>query len=78
MNQEGVVRQVVAELKRVREEKHISQRELANLTNLSQAGIAHMELGNTTPTLLFLLSVADALEVRLHEVIERASTNIVE
>ena len=68
----------MAELKRVREEKHISQRELANLTNLSQAGIAHMELGNTTPTLLFLLSVADALEVRLHEVIERASTNIVE
>lgn len=73
MNQEAIVHIVVAELKRVREAKSVSQRELAKLTGLSQAGIAHMELGDTTPSLLFLLTVAKALEVKLHEIIERAT-----
>ncbi|MEJ6579763.1 MAG: helix-turn-helix transcriptional regulator [Akkermansiaceae bacterium] len=69
MNQEAVVNAVVTEIRKIREEKGFSQRFLAERTGLSQAGIAHMELGDTTPTLLFLLTVADALEVELHGIV---------
>lgn len=72
MDKEAIVGLVVAKLKRIREEKGITQRCLAEATPLSQAGIAHMELGDTTPTLYFLLTVAEALEVNLAEILSEA------
>lgn len=72
MNHETIVTQVVTELKNIRVNQGVSQRELASRTALSQAGIAHMELGNTTPTLLFLLSVCEALDVDLKDLLETA------
>ena len=48
------------------------------MTGLSQAGIAHMELGDTTPTLLFLLTVAGALDAKLHDILEEAMRSVEE
>ena len=67
---EEVVNQVVAELKRVRLEKGLSQRKLAKMTGLSDGGIRHMEDGDVTPTLFFLLTIAEALEVRIGSILE--------
>lgn len=63
--QEAQVSQVVEKLARLRNEKGLSQRELAARTGLSHSGISEMESGINSPTLHFLLLIAAALEVDL-------------
>lgn len=70
MDADHIVAFVVAELLRVREEKGLSIRDLAEKTGLSRAGIGHMENGKTSPTLRFLLIVAEVLEVELTSIIQ--------
>ena len=65
MNSEGVVDQVVEELKRIRGERGLSLRELAEQTGLSHSGIGHIEQKSNTPTLLSLLLISEALEFDL-------------
>lgn len=81
MKSESIVETLVAELKRIRLEKEISQRELARMTGLSRGGIRHMEDGDATPTLLTILRIGDALEVGIDEILrsvkgDSQSTNI--
>ena len=69
MEESQVVARVVEKLRALREEQGISQAELSRRTGLSRSGIRHMEDGDVTPTLLFLLRVANELEVDLDDLI---------
>ena len=57
-----IVRRVVAKLRGRREDLEISQAELSRRTGLSRSGIRHMEDGDVTPTLQFLLRIAGELD----------------
>lgn len=69
MTEKEVVRAVVAKLRAERESQGISQAELSRKTGLSRSGIRHMEAGEVSPTLEFLLRVARVLEVKLSKLL---------
>ncbi|HIG0361873.1 TPA: helix-turn-helix domain-containing protein [Clostridium sporogenes] len=50
-------------LKKIREEKKLSQTALASLAEISQNYISEIESGNKTPTLDMLEKIADAMEI---------------
>ena len=64
---------VVAELKRLRLEKGISQNTLAAKAGVSRAAIQHIEKEIRNPTLILLHAVASALDVSLVGVLRRAA-----
>lgn len=57
-----------------REEKGISRYRIAKETGLSPSGIRHMENGEVTPTLYFLLRYASYLEIDLGRVISEMTS----
>ena len=69
MSETEVVERVVARLRESRIEKGISQAELSRISGLSRSGIRHMEDGEVSPTLHFLLVVAGAIGVDLPRVL---------
>ena len=62
---EEQVSSLIQRIKSIREEEGVSQRQLAKLTGLSHSAISEMESGKTSPTLHFLLVIAEALEIEL-------------
>src|SRR3990167_1340543 len=50
---------------RLREDKNLSQRDLARITGLKQPQIARIESGNYLPTLETLWKLADALKAKV-------------
>lgn len=65
MDESQIVADVVESLRKAREEKGISRYRIAKDTGLSPSGIRHMENGDVTPTLFFLLRFASYLEIDL-------------
>ncbi len=63
------VAKIVESLRKAREEKGISRYRIAKETGLSPSGIRHMENGEVTPTLYFLLRISAFLEIDLAECI---------
>ena len=55
--------QVVYNLKKIREEKNISQLELAHRAGISQNMVTYIETGKRSPTLQTLIKLCVALEV---------------
>ena len=53
--------QIVRALIKIRAEKHISQKQLAELTGINQADISRIENGNANPSLRTLQRLADGL-----------------
>jgi len=66
-------RDVVAELKRLRLEKGVSQNTLAAKAGVSRAAIQHIEKEIRNPTLILLHAVAGALDVSLGAVLLRVA-----
>ena len=60
------VTEIIDELKRARKEKGLSQRELAELSGVSQPVIARMERGVTSPQLDTVLKVLAPLGKTLY------------
>ena len=52
-------------LKKIREEKNLSQAELAKKANVSQSMIAYIERGTKSPTINLASIIAEALGVKL-------------
>lgn len=73
MDENEVVGKVVERLRSIREEKGVSRYRLSKETGLSTSGIRHMEQGDVTPTLYFLLRIASFLEVDLASILTEAS-----
>ena len=66
-------RDVVAELKRLRLERGISQNALAAKAGVSRAAIQHIEKEIRNPTLILLHALASALDVSLGTVLLRVA-----
>ncbi len=66
------VARVVERLRAIREERGVSRYRLSKETGLSTSGLRHMETGQVSPTLYFLLLIARCLEVDLAEILEDA------
>jgi len=58
------LRYVIDKIKSVRIQKGVSQMELSLRSNLSQSFIANIEKGKKQPSVLTLIRIADALEVK--------------
>lgn len=67
-----IVAKIVESLRKAREEKGISRYRIAKETGLSPSGIRHMENGEVTPTLYFLLRISVFLEIDLADCITKA------
>ncbi|MDY5099736.1 helix-turn-helix transcriptional regulator [Clostridium sp.] len=57
-------------LRRIREEKRLSRRELSELSGISQSYIVKIEEGTKNPTLEVLISLANALNVKVEYLTE--------
>jgi transcriptional regulator with XRE-family HTH domain len=55
---------IIEEMKSIRIKKGISQMELSLRSNLSQSFITNIEKGKKQPSVLTLIRIADALEVK--------------
>jgi transcriptional regulator with XRE-family HTH domain len=70
-----LVADVVRKLQSIREEKGISRYRLSQDTGLSPSGLRHMETGKVSPTLHYLIVIADALEISLADLLSEVLTN---
>ena len=64
MNAREQLRYVIERIKSIRAQKGISQMELSLRSNLSHGFIGNIERGVKQPTVLTLIKIADALEVK--------------
>lgn len=71
-----MLQNVIHLLKELRKEKGLSHETLAQKSQITRAAISHIENGNRKPSLLVCLKIADALEVSLAEIIERAEKKV--
>ena len=58
-------------IKEARESKGYSQNELARMSRIARANIGHWERGETFPSIINLIPVADALGITLDELVGR-------
>lgn len=70
------VADLVEEIKDIREELGITQRELADKTGLKQSAIARMESGGAIPRLDTVLRVAFALGLKLKLIKDEESASV--
>lgn len=57
--------ELISQLIRARQEKHLTQKELAEKVGTKQASIARLESGNYNPTFNFLQKIATALDKKI-------------
>lgn len=57
-------------IKRIREEKGLSQVDLANLCDFERGNMTRIEKGNTNPTLETMRKVAKALNVTVADLVQ--------
>ena len=69
MEKQELLKYLGANIKRIREEKGMTQQELASLCNFEKSNMSRLEAGNTNPTIYTLYKVALALKVDLTDVI---------
>lgn len=64
------LKQLGQNIKRIREGKDISQADLARMCEFERSNMARIETGNTNPTVLTLLKIANSLEVSIEELVK--------
>ncbi|QKG54630.1 helix-turn-helix transcriptional regulator [Hymenobacter sp. BRD67] len=57
-------------LRRLRDERNLSQQALADIANISKPAVQRIEKGTTSTGLDLLFSLAEALEMPVHELIK--------
>ncbi len=57
-------------IKELREQKNISQQDVAGLCNIEKSNFSRLEAGNTNPTLYTLSKIAEHLGVTLSELVD--------
>lgn len=68
---------LAANLKWLRERRSLSQAQLAKLAEVPRSTIANLESGSANPTLAVLLSMANALQIRIEELLSAPRAQIV-
>jgi len=57
-------------IRKLREERIISQQNLAEMCNIEKSNMARIEAGRTNPTLLTMYKISSALKVSLAELVD--------
>ena len=57
-------------IRKLREERSISQQALAEMCNIEKSNMARIEAGRTNPTLLTMYKISSALKVSLAELVD--------
>ena len=57
-------------IRKLREERNISQQNLAELCNIEKSNMARIEAGRTNPTLHTMYKISSALKVTLAELVD--------
>ena len=70
---EEILTDVVERLRRERERRGLSQKKLAALSGVSRTAIVMIESGQRFPSLIICLRLADALGLRLENVLRSVS-----
>ena len=70
MDKASIQTKVGIRIKTLREEKKISQQELASLCDFEKSNMSRLEAGNTNPTLYTLFKICIALDISLPELFE--------
>lgn len=63
MEESEYLKRLGAQIKKIREEKDISQTDLGYRCNFERSNMNRIEAGKTNPTILTLKKIADALDV---------------
>ena len=56
-------------IKQLREEKNISQVELANLCDFERSNMNRIEMGNTCPSVYTLFKIAQSLQIETYQLL---------
>ena len=70
MKKEIVLIRIGMKIKEIREDKNISQQDLAAACNFEKSNMSRIEVGRTNLTIGTLLKICDALNVKLGEIID--------
>lgn len=57
-------------IRKLREERNISQQNLAELCNVEKSNMARIEAGRTNPTLHTMFKISSALKITLAELVD--------
>ena len=57
-------------IRKLREERNISQQTLAEMCNIEKSNMARIEAGRTNPTLLTRYKISSALKISLAELVD--------
>ncbi len=57
-------------IRKLREERSISQQNLAEMCNIEKSNMARIEAGRTNPTLFSLYKICSALKITLAELVD--------
>ncbi|MBS6628808.1 MAG: helix-turn-helix transcriptional regulator [Clostridiales bacterium] len=56
-------------IKKLREDRHLSQEVLSGLANIDRSHLSKIELGRRSPTVNALYKIADALNIKASEIL---------
>lgn len=69
-DKEQLQKEVGKRIRQLREERNISQQDLAGACNFEKSNFSRLEAGNTNPTLYTLKIIADNLGVSLAQIVD--------
>lgn len=69
MDEKSIAKLFGDQLKKVRQEKGLSQEKLALMSGFHPTYISHLETGKKHPTLLTLVKISKCLEVQLNDLL---------
>lgn len=69
MNKENKLVELGLAVKRIREEKGLSQTQLANSIGKDQPSVNRLEKGNINPSYVYLLEICEGLEIEIKDLL---------
>lgn len=69
LSKDAFTKKVAARIKKVREEKGVSQEELAHEAKLYRTYVGHLENGRYSPSAYVLYKIAKALKVKMESLL---------
>ena len=70
MKKNNVLKEIGLRIRKLREEKNISQQDLAATCNFEKSSMSRIEAGGTKLTIGTLLKICEALDVKLIDVVD--------
>ena len=70
MKKNNVLKEIGLRIRKLREEKNISQQDLAATCNFEKSSMSRIEAGGTNLTIGTLLKICEALDVKLIDVVD--------